>query len=136
MYEVRFIRTDTAADESYYYQDANDANYHFNLFDDADADLYFAVQLYHTNMLIAQKILGFSDEELRILPEVATKDQFDTCLALLHAAENENDSLCNWVRPYSLNDDEERLISYKYFGLRRDDEGFHLLALLLSVMVK
>ena len=93
MYEVRFIRTDTAADESYYYQDTNDANYHFNLFDAADSDLYFAVQIYHTNMLIAQKVLGFSDEELRILLEVATKDQFDTCLALLHAAENENGSL-------------------------------------------
>lgn len=89
MYEVRFIRTDTAANESYYYQNVNDANYQFNLFDDADADLYFAVQLYHTNMLITQKILGYTDEELRILLEVATKDQFDTCLALLYAAENE-----------------------------------------------
>ena len=87
MYEVRFIRTDTAADESYYYQNAHDAYYHFSLFDDADADLYFAVQLYDTNILTSQKILGFSDEELQILSEVATNDQFDTCLSLLHAAE-------------------------------------------------
>lgn len=92
MYEVRFIRTDAAADESYYYQNESDAYYHFSLFGDADADLFFAVQLYDTNRLIVQRILGFSAEELQILSQMATNDQFDTCLMLLHAAEKANGS--------------------------------------------
>ena len=93
MYEVRFIRTDTAIDESYYYHRESEAQQHFGLFNDADADMYFAIQIYNGDILIDQNILGYSDDEIQALAEVATRDQFDTCLALLHMAQSMNGSM-------------------------------------------
>ena len=45
MYIVRFVRKDGKADEEYYYQSLNDAEYHFHLFDNDDSGLYKWIML-------------------------------------------------------------------------------------------
>lgn len=49
MYLVRFIRRDFQADEEYFYSRLADAEYHINLFEQDDSDLYDRIQLIHTD---------------------------------------------------------------------------------------
>lgn len=90
MFEVRFIRSDSDCQESYFYHKEQEALSHYNTRFEGDTDLYLAVQLLSDTTLLTQHIFGFSAQELHLLKEIATCDQFDTCLFLYRLAEKEH----------------------------------------------
>lgn len=92
MFEVRFIRADSDCQESYYYHSEHDALAHYNIRLDGDAELYLAVQLFSDAELLKQYIFGFSVKELHLLRNIASDNQFDTCLNLYRLAKKQSGS--------------------------------------------
>ena len=84
MFEVHFIRADLLPKEIYCYSSEIAASEHYELFLDDKSDLYLAVQLYEDDALLKQHIIGYSGEEIALLRQIGTRDQFDTCLRLYY----------------------------------------------------
>ena len=56
MYTVTFIRRDGQPDEIYYYNNLDEARYHFNLFVDDDSELYERIELAQENRIMKMQI--------------------------------------------------------------------------------
>lgn len=56
MYTVTFKRRDNQPDEVYYYNNLNDARYHFDLFKDDDSELYDRIELAQFNNTMQMQI--------------------------------------------------------------------------------
>jgi len=56
MYIVKFVTIDNPIDEIYYYNNLNDASYHFNLFRDDDSGLYSKIILTDTDDTVYKTI--------------------------------------------------------------------------------
>lgn len=82
MYIVRFIMVDGTPDQEYLYHRKEDAEYHFGLFSNNDADMYFAIQLLCDDKIIVNRVLGFSTEEMKTVLMKGCADQIDICYTL------------------------------------------------------